>query len=59
MPTYDYICPNGHPYSETRSMADSQVRETCPKPDCNLQLNRVWRTPTITFKGRGFYSTGG
>lgn len=59
MPTYDYVCPNGHPYSETRSMTALQARETCPEPDCNLQLKRVWRTPVITFKGRGFYSTGG
>jgi len=59
MPTYNYRCTTGHPYSEYRGMTDPQQRTTCPKPDCGATLLRVFESTPITFKGRGFYSTGG
>jgi predicted nucleic acid-binding Zn ribbon protein len=26
---------------------------------CEAELKRVWDKPAVSFKGRGFYSTGG
>jgi len=59
MPTYEYKCPNGHPYTETRSVHETLERTTCPKPGCGLRLERVFSSTPVHFKGRGFYSTGG
>ena len=27
--------------------------------DCHIPMIRKWDAPSITFKGKGFYSTGG
>lgn len=57
MPTYEYRCALGHTYEETRPMSESQRVFFCP--ECGNALNRVFSTPPIQFKGRGFYSSGG
>lgn len=59
MPTYEYVCANGHPYKEERRMKDGPQRTTCPKPDCGKELKRKFETSPIMFKGSGFYSTNG
>jgi putative FmdB family regulatory protein len=57
MPTYEYRCGLGHVYEETRSMTEEQRLHFCPV--CGNVINRVFSTPPITFKGKGFYSNGG
>lgn len=57
MPTYTYACALGHSYEEVRTMAEEQRVFFCP--ECKNVLNRVFYAPPVTFKGRGFYSTGG
>lgn len=59
MATYEYICDKGHNVLQERPMTEEQTEFTCSAPMCNAQLTRVYSTPSISFKGRGFYSTGG
>lgn len=60
MPSYEYKCAdNGHLYIEQRSMSEDQQRKVCPQPDCKSELIRVFNSTIVTFKGKGFYSTGG
>jgi putative FmdB family regulatory protein len=54
MPTYEYKCDNGHPYSEVRSISEDDKVSTCKEPECELQLKRVFTAPPISFKGGGF-----
>ena len=59
MATYEYICDKGHEQIQERSMTEEQTTFTCCAPKCNALLKRVWDKPAVSFKGRGFYSTGG
>jgi putative FmdB family regulatory protein len=59
MAIYEYICVDGHEYTEERAMTEEQKTFTCPKPKCDKELKRVFFTPAITFKGPGFYSSRG
>jgi predicted nucleic acid-binding Zn ribbon protein len=40
-------------------MADSQQRTVCPETDCGSPLIRLYDPAPISFKGKGFYSSGG
>jgi putative FmdB family regulatory protein len=59
MPTYQYICENGHEYQEIRGMTEDQTRSTCAEPGCSAKLKRKFSAPPITFKGGGFSSNRG
>ena len=59
MPTYEYVCTNGHTVIEERRMSDEESISTCSAPKCNESIRRVYSLPSISFKGSGFYSTGG
>ena len=59
MPTYEYICAKGHNALQERPMTSEQEETTCSAPECQAPLKRVYSTPAISFKGSGFYSTGG
>ena len=59
MPTYEFICSNGH-YVEQERTVDERNNETfCQEQECGKPLNRVFSKPSIVFKGRGFFSNGG
>lgn len=55
MPTYDYLCPEGHSYTEQRGMTEPQRRHDCPT--CGQTLKRVYVAAPIHFLGSGFYRT--
>ncbi len=59
MPTYEFICEKGHTSIEERKVEDRNKMSICSAPLCDAKLKRLYSTPTITFKGSGFYSTGG
>lgn len=40
-------------------MTEEQTIFTCCAPMCEAELKRIWDKPAVSFKGRGFYSTGG
>jgi len=54
--TYDYKCEKcGTTYTVERSIYEDQIAPICA--DCHQSMTRLWSSPSITFKGRGFYST--
>jgi len=55
---YDYRCPdcNGEITIE-RSIHEDPREPSCF--DCHIPMIRKWDSPGVTFKGKGFYSTGG
>jgi putative FmdB family regulatory protein len=59
MPTYEYKCEDGHLYTEVRGMTEEQKQIECL--ECGKTLLRVFAgaSPSIQFKGGGFYSNGG
>lgn len=59
MPTYEYVCKNGHAYTEVRSMSENQKMDSCPEDGCGASLTRKFGTPPITFKGGGFSAQKG
>lgn len=59
MPTYLYVCENGHDYEEVRGMTEDQRQTICAKPDCGTKLVRKFTAPTIEFKGSGFNAKRG
>lgn len=59
MPTYLYVCENGHEYEETRGMSEEPKRTICDMSDCGTKLVRKFTAPTISFKGTGFNTTRG
>ena len=59
MATYEYVCVRGHENLIERLMSEPEGNPTCSAPECSESLKRVFSTPSISFKGRGFYSTGG
>jgi len=54
VPTYDYRCPSGHRY-EKREPFGSPAQQPCER--CDKQAQRVLTSPTIVFKGSGWYKT--
>jgi len=40
-----------------RSYQERETDVMCPQ--CSLKTSRVYNTPSIQFKGTGFYKTGG
>ncbi|MBW2596979.1 MAG: hypothetical protein JRC93_13640 [Deltaproteobacteria bacterium] len=46
MPTYDYVCPNGHQWEEQRPMAERNEDIACP--ECGEIGRRIFiSTPVI------------
>jgi putative FmdB family regulatory protein len=54
MPTYDYLCENGHRFEQTQRITEDAL-ETCVQ--CEAPVRRMLHAPAIHFKGSGFYST--
>ena len=54
MPRYDYRCKAGHKY-EKQEPFGSPVEHPCEK--CGKTALRQLSTPTVIFKGGGFYET--
>ena len=55
MPTYEYICPNGHQFEKMQKMSD-KPRATCPV--CGKPAERkISGGAGLVFKGSGFYIT--
>lgn len=53
---YQYKCNACNTELEVeRSIHEEALSPTCI--DCHATMSRVWTTPAIEFKGRGFYST--
>lgn len=58
MPSYPYSCPACEFTTEfTRSIHDPEPTYMCEK--CGYKLIRVYEPTPVTFKGGGFYKTGG
>jgi putative FmdB family regulatory protein len=54
MPTYDYLCENGHRFELVQRFTDDAL-DTCV--ECGVSCKRLLHAPAIHFKGSGFYST--
>jgi putative FmdB family regulatory protein len=54
MPTYDYLCENGHRFEHSQRITEDAL-ETCVV--CEAPVRRMLHAPAIHFKGSGFYST--
>lgn len=52
MPTYEYKCPDGHTYSEVRSISAPEIEKDCD--ECGKPLRKIFNAPPITFKGGGW-----
>jgi putative FmdB family regulatory protein len=59
MPTYEYICENGHTNLEVRSINEDQKITTCAEEGCGGKLKRVFGAPPIVFNGTGFSAKKG
>lgn len=59
LPTYLYICENGHEYEEARGMTEEQRVSICIWEGCGSRLSRKFTAPTINFKGTGFNTSKG
>ena len=56
MPVYEYECPKDSKRLEIE-FPITALPQNVMCPDCGTELNRVWSTPAIQFKGSGFYKT--
>lgn len=55
MPTYEYLCPEGHTFERLQKMTD-RVRVKCP--ECGgLSVKQISGGAGLVFKGSGFYIT--
>jgi predicted nucleic acid-binding Zn ribbon protein len=52
---YSFKCKCGLQTEVELSIHDSIINPICT--DCHETMARVWDTPAITFKGKGFYKT--
>ena len=55
---YDYNCPD----CKAELTIERSIHEEPREPscfECHIPMVRKWDAPSITFKGKGFYSTGG
>jgi len=57
MATYDYKCSNEHHREVVRSMTAAEERVTCT--ECGEEMMRVFSSPPVMFKAKGFYSSRG
>lgn len=56
MPVYSFVCPAcGLRFEERLSFNDSDKHVTCPQGHGDAR--RVFSTPSVVFKGSGFYVT--
>jgi len=56
MPMYTYRCEAGHELAVKYSIVETTPSEvTCPD-GCEYKAKRVFDSPTIGFKGSGFYA---
>lgn len=53
MALYDYKCPNGHLYTELRSITEEQRKTECE--ECGEKYKQVYTAPLMQLKGGGFY----
>ena len=56
MPVYEYECPKDGERIEIEFPITAKPQNVMCKK-CGTELNRVWSTPAIQFKGSGFYKT--
>jgi putative FmdB family regulatory protein len=55
MPTYEYVCPEGHDFEKFHKMAD-RTRVKCP--ECGqVSRRKISGGAGLHFKGTGFYIT--
>jgi putative FmdB family regulatory protein len=55
MPTYEYVCAEGHPFEVVQRMSDKPVRKC---PTCGAKAERKLSGGAgLIFKGSGFYIT--
>jgi putative FmdB family regulatory protein len=54
MPTYEYRCPLCNLQMELELPTEHDLVRC---QDCGAQANRIYSTPNLVFKGKGFYST--
>ncbi len=56
MPTYEYLCPNGHHFERIAKMSESVAELVCP--ECGAVAPRqISGGAGLVFKGTGFYLT--
>ena len=54
MPVYDYLCDRCGPFTETKPMAEADLRQKCPT--CRRKAPRAFLTaPYFATSGRGAY----
>lgn len=54
MPLYEYVCECGHRLTVTHTITeDPEI--TCS--NCKGGMRRTFGSPTVSFKGSGFYSS--
>jgi len=57
-PTYEYHCNQcATVFDTTRSYKERETNVNCP--NCSQVSSRIYNTPSVVFKGSGFYKTGG
>jgi len=55
---YSYRCPKCEvEVTVERSIHDISTDVGCT--DCKVPMQRKWDSPPVTFRGKGFYGTGG
>jgi putative FmdB family regulatory protein len=54
MPTYDYLCENGHRFEVNQRITEDALDKCI---ECGAPCRRMLHAPAIHFKGSGFYST--
>jgi len=57
MATYEYTCENKHVYIDERPMAEEDKVVGSPCEICTKDLQRVYSSSAVIFKGSGFYSS--
>lgn len=58
MPKYQYSCIECDvDYEKDRGINEEEPRYSCDK--CGYSLQRVFSSFGLSFKGKGFYTTGG
>jgi putative FmdB family regulatory protein len=56
MPRYEYSCAQcDYTIEKTKSFSESDTVELCEK--CGNEMNKVYGTVGVQFKGSGFYKT--
>lgn len=56
MPLYSFVCPTcGTRFDERLSFQENRKSITCPLG--HQGVRRVFSTPTVVYKGKGFYVT--